>query len=387
MRIILFTGKGGVGKTSVAAATAVRLAKEGKRVFIMSTDQAHSLSDSFDLTIGNQPVNLLENLSALEIDAAIEVEKSWGRMKKYLLRLTASTQLTELEAEEMLMFPGMEELFSLLKIKEVYDEDQYDVCIVDCAPTGETMSLLKFPEMMEGWMVKLMPMKRKAVKAVGSLVEKATKIAMPEDEVFDEMDQLMKKLSDLKELMGKKDVVSLRIVTTPEKIVIKEAKRNFSYLHLYNYNVDAIIVNKIYPEPSMQGYFERWKKIQQDALQDIRDSFSEIPCFTYELQKTELRTMEALSQAGDAIYGAKNPAEVFFQDTIFKVEKQDTGYLMTLHLPFVKKEETEITQIGDELVIAVKNERRKLVLPQKLLGKEVVKAKYEENQLKLYFSS
>lgn len=387
MRIILFTGKGGVGKTSIAAATAVRLASEGKKVFIMSTDQAHSLSDSFDQKIGSETVALRENLDALEIDAPLEMEKSWGKMQKYLLRLVASTQLTELEAQEMLVFPGVEELFSLLKIKEIYDENQYDVCIVDCAPTGETMSLLKFPEMFAWWMVKLMPIKRKAIKTVGSVIEKTTKIAMPDEEVFDELEELMQKLQDLQELMCRKDVVSLRIVTTPEKIVIKEAKRNFSYLHLYNYNVDAIIVNKIYPEESMQGYFEQWKKIQQDALQDVKDSFHEIPCFYYQLQKSELRTVEALRKAGEELYKEMHPEEVFFQESIFEVNKQENGYVMTLHLPFVKKEETTISQIGDELDIAINNEHRRFVLPKKLLGKEVMKANFREDCLCLHFES
>lgn len=256
---------------------------------------------------------------------------------------------------------------------------------MDCAPTGETMSLLKFPEMLEWWMVKLLPTKRKLIKMVGPAIEKKTKIAMPEDEMFDDAERLLQKLADLRELMSKKEIVSIRIVTTPEKIVMKEAKRNFAFLHLYNYNVDAVIVNKIYPEESMKGYFEHWRRIQQEGLQEISESFAGIPCFRLELQKRELRTMNMLDVAGDMIYGDANPDDIFFQDTVFEVDKVEGHYVMKIHLPGVEKQEMEIQQAGDELIIAIKNEHRRFLLPSKLLGKEIVKAKYTSDYLNLDF--
>ena len=257
MRIILYTGKGGVGKTSVASATACQIARQGKKVLIMSTDQAHSLCDAFGVKLSNTPTKISDNLEAIEVDALIENEAIWGNIKGYIEKLMLLKTEKSIEVEELLVFPGFEDLISLLKIKQINDENNYDVLIVDCAPTGETMSLLKFPELFKWWMDKIFPMKRKAAKIAKPIVERTIKIPLPDDKTFDEIEILYNKIDELHELMLQKDKVSLRIVTTPEKIVIKEAKRNFSYLHLYDFNVDAIIVNKIISEEGGKGYFRK----------------------------------------------------------------------------------------------------------------------------------
>jgi arsenite-transporting ATPase len=236
MRIILYTGKGGVGKTCVAAATACSLASEGKKVLVISTDQAHSLGDALDCKLNADPIEVATNLYALEVDAIAECERAWGTLKDYLKQLMVSKNGESLEAEELLVFPGFEELTALFKIKDIYEKGQYDVLIVDCAPTGETLSLLKFPEMFGEMIGRMLPMKRKAVKVAGPAVSRLLKVPMPKDTVFDEIEKLVDKMNGLRELMWNKEIVSIRIVTTPEKIVIKEAKRNFSYLHLFNYN-------------------------------------------------------------------------------------------------------------------------------------------------------
>lgn len=385
MRIILYTGKGGVGKTTIAAATACKIASMGKDVLVISTDQAHSLGDSFDKTLSNEPIKLKEHLYALEIDTVTETEKAWGELKDYLKRLLASQSNNEIETEELLVFPGFEELFSLLKIKEIYQEGRYDVLIVDCAPTGETMSLLKFPEMLGWWIEHLFPLKRKAIRVVGSTIEKATKIPMPKEENFLEIENLYEKTIALQELLSKKDVVSIRIVTTPESIVVREAKRNFSYLHLFDYNIDAIIVNKIYPKLSLSGYFSKWIQNQERSLQDIKESFFDIPIFEMELNKSELRAIEKLEIAADILYRETDPTNVLFQDTIFTIEKKEKGYLFCIFLPFVQKEEMDLLQKGDELTIAIQNERRSFILPNKLKNKEIQNAEYKEGKLKLYF--
>ena len=247
MRIILYTGKGGVGKTCVAAATACRLAASGKRVLIMSTDQAHSLSDAFAMPIGDQETRLAADLFGLEIDAVQESEAAWGQMQGYLQQILTVQSGESIEASELLVFPGLEELFALLRILDIQESGRYDVLIVDCAPTGETLSLLKFPEMFGQFVGKMLPIKRKAVKVAGTAVSKLTKIPMPKDSVFDELERLTQRLTALQAMMSDKEQVSLRLVTTCERIVIKEAKRNFTWLHLYDYNVDAVIVNRIYP--------------------------------------------------------------------------------------------------------------------------------------------
>ena len=385
MRILLYTGKGGVGKTSIAAATACKIAETGKRVLIMSTDQAHSLGDSFDRKLGNEPLEITEHLYAMEIDAVAESEHAWGNIKDYLKKLLTSRSGESIEAEELLVFPGFEELFSLFKILDIYKGGNYDVLIVDCAPTGETISLLKFPEMFGDLLGKIMPIKRKAIKVAGPLVEKTTKIPMPKETLFDEAEVLCSKIEQLQDLMSDKEIVSLRIVTTPEKIVVKEAKRNFAYLHMYDYNVDAIIVNKVYPKSSLAGYFNQWIENQQKSLEDIRQSFFGIRVFEMEFLKHELRTVERLKKAADMVYRDTDPGEVLAVQNIFVLEKVQDRYWLKIAIPFVDKQELELEQKGEELALTIKNERRNLLLPPKLREYEVAGAKYEEEMLKIEF--
>lgn len=386
MRIILYTGKGGVGKTSIAAATAVKLAKDGKKVLIMSTDQAHSLSDSFGVKLENTPVKIIDRLWGLEIDAILEGERAWGNMKNYLKELLTARAEGGIEAEELLVFPGLEELFSLFKITDIYEEGRYDVLIVDCAPTGETLSLLKFPEMFGNMIKTVLPMKKKAVKVAGPMVEKVMKIPMPEDNVFDDVEQLNQKLYQLQALMTNKEILSIRIVTTPERIVIKEAKRNFTYLHLYNYNIDAVIVNKVYPPKALDGYFRKWINLQEEGLTEIRESFSEVPVFTLMLLNKELATPAILLEAAEQIFGETDPAAVLFRDTIFAVKKETDGYAFILNVPFAEKTDLDMGQKGNELMIQIKNEKRCFTLPDILRNKTVQSARYEAGKLLIKFA-
>jgi len=386
MRIILYTGKGGVGKTSVAAATAVKLAKDGKKVLIMSTDQAHSLSDSFGVKLKNTPVKISDTLWCLEIDAILEGERAWGNMKNYMKELLTARAEGGIEAEELLVFPGLEELFSLFKITDIYEENRYDVLIVDCAPTGETLSLLKFPEMFGNMIKTVLPMKKKAVKVAGPMMEKVMKIPMPEDNVFDDVEQLNEKLYQLQAIMTNKETLSIRIVTTPERIVIKEAKRNFTYLHLYNYNIDAIIVNKVYPPKALDGYFSKWINLQEEGLKEIRESFSEVPVFTLMLLNKELATEAILLEAAEQIFGDTDPAAVLFKDTIFEVKKEEDGYAFILNVPFAEKSDLDMGQKGSELMIQIKNEKRCFTLPDVLRNKTVQSARYEEGKLRIKFA-
>ncbi len=386
MRIILYTGKGGVGKTSIAAATACKIASEGKRVLVVSTDQAHSLRDSFDMRLSNDPLEISNNLYAMEIDSFVENEKLWGSLKGYIEKLMVLKADKSIENEELLVFPGFEELLSLIKIKDIYDEGKYDVLIVDCAPTGETMSLLKFPDLFKWWMEKLFPIKRKGAKLAGPIVQATLKIPMPSDNVFDDLEKLYLKIDELHQLMLNKDIVSIRIVTTPEKIVVKEAKRSFSYLHLFDYNVDGIIINKIFSKESTSGYFEKWAGIQEESIKDIFDSFKGIPIFKLELLRGELRNYEKLQKVGNMIYNEVSPDRVLFEDKIFTVEKDAQGYILRINMPFVDKKELQLLQNGDEITISIKNERRSFVLPQKLHAKEITGAKYDEGSLNIHFA-
>lgn len=382
MRIILYTGKGGVGKTSLAAASALKMAKAGKKVLIMSTDMAHSLGDSLDRKLGPEPKQITDNLDAMEIDVVYESEKSWGRLKEYVkqmlsLKADQSSGRTGIEVEELLVFPGLEELFSMFRMLDFYEQGFYDILIVDCAPTGETLSLLKYPEMLSGFMEKVLPIKRKGVKYAGPVVEKLLKIPMPEDNVFDDVEYVMDKMERLQKLMLDHAVVSLRIVTTPEKIVIQESKRNFTALHLYNYNVDAVIVNRIYPDEAMEGYFSKWLVMQAEGLQEIAESFAGIPKFYLELQKAELRTVPVLELAGEKVFGETDPSGVLFCSEIFTLLKTEDGPVLKIALPFAEKEDMQLRQCGREVIISCKNQTRRFPLPKDFDDRDISGAKLE----------
>jgi len=386
MRIILYTGKGGVGKSSLAGATACRIARSGKKVLVMSTDQAHSLRDSFEMKLGNEVTPVAENLDALEIDSVSESENAWGTIQKYLKQLLASRSETNIEMEELLVFPGLEELFSLLRILDIYKEGRYDVLLVDCAPSGETFALLKFPEMLGQFIKSVLPMKRKVIKTVGPVVEKVTKIPMPEYNVFTAIENLMERLERLQELMLNKDVLSIRLVTTPERVVIKETKRNFTCLQMYEYNVDAIIVNKVYPQEAMEGYFGAWAKLQTAGLTELEESFRDIPMFYKELERCELKSLPLLMKSSE-LYGMTKPEEVLHVTRSFQLEREGAHYHLSIALPFAEKEEMVLEQKGEDMIITIKNERRIYTLPDVVKGREIERAKLEDGRLQVQFAN
>ena len=385
MRIILFTGKGGVGKTSVAAATACRLADSGKRVLIMSTDAAHSLGDSLDVRLGAVPTPVADRLDAMELDVVEESEQAWGNLRSYIRQLLTSRAEGGLEAEELLVFPGLEELFSLLRILDIHEQNNYDVLVVDCAPTGETLSLLKFPEMFASLFEKVMPMKRKAVKVVGPVVEAALKIPMPRDDVFGDLERLMDRLERLQRLLHDQDTVSMRIVTTPERIVIQETKRNYTWLHLYDYNVDAVIVNKVYPSEALEGYFNQWVRLQATGLADLKDSFRDLPLFTLPLERHELRTLPVLRTVA-GFYGDSDAGAVLARDRIFRIVQDEGMHRLEVSLPFADKRDMELACAQGELHLTIRNEKRCFALPDALKGRDIVGARLENGLLQVDFA-
>lgn len=385
MRIILYTGKGGVGKTSVAAATAVKSGEMGMKTLVVSTDPAHSLGDSFDMKLSNEPVEIMENLWAQEIDAIHEVEEGWGKVQKYLTDLFTSKAVKDITTQELTVFPGMEDLLSLLRILKYYKEGRFDTIIIDCAPTGETLALLSFPEMLRWWMEKLFPIKKKAIKVMGPLAESLLKIPMPSGQVLDEIDNMYYQLDEMKQIFSNREITSIRIVVNPEKMVIKEAQRSFTYLNIYDFNVDAIVVNRVIPDNVTDDYFKVWKDIQKKYKTDIIDSFSPIPIYYAPLFETEVVGVPMLKRMGEEVFKSEDPVVIKYSGRAQTISKDGEDYILGIDMPFVEKSELSLNQKGDQLIIKAGNIKRVLTLPRTLLDFTIKKAKFEDEMLKVWF--
>ena len=387
MRIIIYTGKGGVGKTSVAAATALKSSQEGLKTLVVSTDAAHSLGDSFDIKLSNEPEEISENLWAQEIDTIHEVEEGWGKIQKYLTELFMAKAVKDITTEELTVFPGMEDLLSLLRILKYYKEDRFDVIIVDCAPTGETLALLSFPEMLRWWMEKLFPFKKKAVKIVGPVVGPILGIPMPSGQVLDEIDNMYYQLDEMRKIFSDRDTTSIRIVVNPEKMVIKEAQRSFTYLNIYDFNVDAVIVNRVIPENVTDDYFKVWKDIQRKYKTDIIESFSPIPIYYAPLFETEVVGITMLGKMAEEVFKDENAVDIKYNGRAQKVDKDGEDYILSIAMPFMDKKDLSLNQKGDELFIKAGSIKRNITLPRTLLNFSIKKAAFEDEMLKIRFGS
>ena len=381
MRILFYTGKGGVGKTSIAAATAVSLAHRGKKVMIMSTDQAHSLGDVFECPLDGSAKRVTEGLDALELDPGAEGRKAWGNLKDYLRQIISDKANGGLAAEEALLFPGLEELFSLLKILEICDEDAYDVLIVDCAPTGETLSLLRYPERLCVLSDSILPSIRSMNRAFGGLISRKTTVPKPRDEVFAEFERLVKQLNRLQEILRDRQRVSLRIVATPERIVLEEARRSYSWLQAFDFGVDAVFINRILPAEALKGYFEAWIPLQEKSLQLARESFPGQRIFPLELQSRELRGIPRLLDAAHLLYGEEDPSGVWCTETAFRMEDEMGTRKFIVHLPHLQKEDIGVAQDGGDLILTIRNETRRFHLPDRVSRRRASGWTYDGNEL------
>jgi len=384
MRILIYTGKGGVGKTSIAAATALHLAQAGKRVLIMSTDQAHSLGDCLDTPLGKEPVTILPGLEALEIDPAEESRRAWGNLQDYLKQIISDKANGGIAADEAILFPGLEELFSLLRILDAYEEDRYDVIIVDCAPTGETLALLRYPERLSVLADQLLPSVRSFNNALGSLISRKTSVPKPRDAVFAEFELLVKRLNELQKILRNRDVTSLRIVTTPERIVLEEARRSYTWIQVYDFGVDAVYVNKIYPEQALNGYFEEWIGLQEDSLKLAEESFTQQQLFRLPLQAEEIRGAEMLRRVAEQLYPDIDPAAVFCREQAFRMEEENGTRIFVVNLPYAKAEELSVSKQGGDLILTFRNETRRFHLPDKLSRRILTGWTFEEGHLRIH---
>lgn len=387
MRIILYTGKGGVGKTSIAAATALESAQNGMKTLVVSTDPAHSLGDSLDIKLSNEPVEISKNLWAQEIDSTHEVEEGWGKIQKYLTDLFTSKAIKDITTEELTVFPGMEDLLSLLRILKYYKEGRFENIIIDCAPTGETLALLSFPEMLRWWMEKIFPVKRKALKVAGPIAENLLKIPMPSGQVLDEIDNMYFQLDEMKKIFSDRNTTSIRIVVNPEKMVIKEAQRSFTYLNVYDFNVDAVVVNRVIPDNVTDNYFKVWKDIQKKYKADIIESFAPIPIYYAPLFENEVVGIQMLNRMAKEIFKDENPVEIKYNGRTQEVHRDGEDYILRINMPFLDKNDLSLNQKGDELIIKAGNIKRNITLPRTLLNLSIKKAKFEEEALKIWFGS
>ncbi|MCB0584835.1 MAG: ArsA family ATPase [Phaeodactylibacter sp.] len=362
MRIILFTGKGGVGKTTLSAATALHAARKGIKTLVLSTDPAHSLSDALDRELKPEPQEVAPNLFAQEFDVYYSMKKHWESVRQLMLSVFKFQGVKNVVAEELSALPGMEEASAFLWLEEYYRKKEYELVVIDSAPTGETLSLLSLPQVTQSWVMKAFPGQRFAMKGFGAMVRTMTGI--PLDKGMEELETLFDKLERIQQVMQDPEVCSIRIVVNPERMVIKEAKRAYSYLQLYGYNVDGVIVNRIFPEEAGKGVFRKYVASQQQYLQEIRDSFEPLPIFEVEHQGQEVFGMELLSRIGQSVYKDTDPAAILYQDNPFEIREEGEGYLARIKLPFVEEGEVTLKKFGDELVISLGNQRRSIFLPR-----------------------
>jgi arsenite-transporting ATPase len=387
MRILLYTGKGGVGKTSVAAATALRCADLGYRTIVVSTDAAHSLGDSFDVTIGNEPIEIAPRLKGQEIDVLHQMQKYWGTVQEWMATVLSWRGLDELIADEASVLPGMDEIASLLQIVLLHDSNEYDVIIIDCAPTGETLRLLSLPEVAEWYLSHIFPIQRQVAKMAGPLLRSITDIPIPDDQVFESIKKLIGQFEQVHKLLTNQEKSSVRLVLNPEKMVIKEAQRTYTYLNLYGYATDAIISNRIIPGSVGDQYFNAWKGSQARYGLLVEEAFAPLPIFKVPLMDQEVVGAEMLRKMAAAVYGDQDPTRIFHADKAQVIEKTDDGYTLKLRLPFIGKEDVNMTRSGDELAISIGNFRRNIILPRALAALAVKKAGFKDEWLVLTFAN
>lgn len=389
MRIIVHTGKGGVGKTSISAATAVRCAELGLKTIVISTDTAHSLADSLEVELGPEPIQVKENLWAQEIDARYSMEKYWWRIQQYLMRAFAQQGIDEIIAEEITILPGLEEGAHLLWINQYVEQDEFDVLIVDAAPTAETLRLLSLPEASRWWfdrMVKLL--QGRMSRFLRPIARPLLGTDLPEQEEMDSIQLLFDTLDKVRRILTDPEMSTMRLVMTPEKMVIKETQRTYTYLNLYGYSTDAILCNRIIPPEVNDPYFDAWKKLQTENIGLIKEAFGQIDTRKAPMFDKDIGGFESLRRLADALYGDENPATFLSAGMLshsIEHNEETDEYWVDIPLPFADKRDLDVYRSSDELTIRVGPYRRNIILPYTLWKYEIGKASFGDSKLKIQF--
>jgi arsenite-transporting ATPase len=387
MRVIVHTGKGGVGKTSVSAATALRCAEMGLKTIVISTDTAHSLADSLETTIGPEPILIAPNLWAQEVDARYSMDKYWGKIQRYLTSLFTQRGVEDIVAEEVTILPGLEEGAHLLWINQYVQSGEYDVLVVDAAPTAETLRLLSLPDVTRWWFERILMLTRGAAKIlrpINSLLGRSNE-NVPQDDAWNEVRNLFDTLDKVRQLLSDPEVSSIRLVVNPEKMVIKETQRTYTYLNLYGYATDAIICNRIIPDEVTDPYFAGAKTRQKENIVFIGEAFGELPMMRAPMFGHEVGGMDALRQLATALYGESNPVDKMFSGKTHQIVENSGGYRLSVPLPFADKNDMDIYRSRDELTLRVGPYRRNIVLPYTLWDLEIADAKFEQSTLNIQF--
>jgi arsenite-transporting ATPase len=387
MRVLLVTGKGGVGKTTVAAATSVIAAELGHRTLVMSTDPAHSLADAFGLDLGDDPTEIAPGLEAQQIDSQRRLEDTWGAVRDHLTELFDWSGLKGVEAEELTVFPGMDEIFALASVRDHVRSGNYDAIVVDCAPTAETLRLLSLPEVLSWYMEKIFPVGRRVAKVVRPVINRVT--AMPligDDRVFEAMASFYERLDGIRDILADPEVTSARLVMNPERMVISEARRTYTYLGLFGYAVDIAIVNRVLPDSVTDAYFKRWREIQEEHLATVDEGFADVDVRRLRLFDEEMVGIDKLRLVGEELYGGEDPLKHFSTGRPFRVEDDDEHVVLVLSVPFAASGEVDVLRHDDELFVTVGQYRRSLVLPDSLKRREVRRAQLAGGELRVTFS-
>ena len=391
MRIIFFAGKGGVGKTSVAAATGIKAAEMGQKTVIMSLDVAHSLSDIFDLDRNlldknrGKLVKVGKGLWIQEMDILEEIEKNWGDIHKYLSLLLNTTGLDEILAEELAILPGMEEISLLLYINRYVLEKKFDVIILDCAPTGESLRFISIPTALEWYIKKIFKMERTIAKYARPIAKKLYDVPLPGDDYFAAIQYLFERLKGVDKILTDPQTTTVRLITNPEKIVLKETQRAFMYFCLYKMNIDGIIMNRIIPDNVNDPYFEDRMKSQKQYIEKAEEYFSPIPLFPVNLFRDEVLGYDSLMSLAGQIYGDKNPLDRFFEGEPYNLFKEDGEYRLVMKLPFLMKKDVELSRVSDELIVRVGSFKRHVLLPRQVAAAKSVRARMEDRHLYIHF--
>jgi arsenite-transporting ATPase len=386
-RILLFTGKGGVGKTTAAAATALRCAHSGLRTLALSTDPAHSLGDAFDRPLGPLVAPVAENLWAQQLDAQDRMEDAWVEIQRYLVEVFRWAGVDQLEAEELSVVPGLDEIFALGDIEHHASTGDWDVVVVDCAPTAETIRLLSLPEVLDRYMARVFPMGRRVNKVVSPLVARVTSLPVAGDDVWAATERFHQRLSGVRDLLTDGRRASVRLVVNPERMVVAEARRTHTYLSLFGYHVDAVIANRVLPDEVSDPWFARWKAAHAEHLAEIEAGFAPVPVLRVPLQPTEQVGLEALAGFADALYGDEDPTARFGRREPMRVRRRGDQTTLEIDLPFSDRDELDLGRVGDELLVRVGPYRRAIVLPDSLRRRAVTAARLRDGRLTVDFGA